>query len=100
MASSILLKKGTLLIHENDVIRTERKDLLIENSIISKIDNNIEPPQSAEVIDCSEKIISPGFIDTHHHVWQSCLKGTHADQTLVDYFWDGQSLSDNNTVSC
>lgn len=89
MAATILLQKGTLLIHDNDVIRVERKDLLIEDSLISRIDDSINPPESAMVIDCSGKIISPGFIDTHHHVWQSCLKGTHADQTLVDYFWDG-----------
>ncbi|KAI9040027.1 Metallo-dependent hydrolase [Aspergillus affinis] len=93
MVAPILLTKGTLLIHDHDVIRAERKDLLIENSIISQIDNNIDPPQSATVIDCSGNIISPGFVDTHHHVWQTCLKGTHADQTLVDYFWDGNFIS-------
>lgn len=31
------------------------------------------------------KIISPGFVDTHHHVWQTLLKGRHADQTLLQY---------------
>ncbi|PLB54914.1 Metallo-dependent hydrolase [Aspergillus steynii IBT 23096] len=93
MTTSILLKQGTLLIHDHDVIRAEQKDLLVEDSIICQIDDSINQPQSATVIDCSGKIISPGFIDTHHHVWQSCLKGTHADQTLVDYFWDGNFIS-------
>lgn len=92
MAASILLKSGTLVVHDNDVIRAERKDLLVKNSIIAQIDDNIDPSQATTVIDCSGKIISPGFIDTHHHLWQSCLKGAHADQTLVDYFWDGQCM--------
>lgn len=31
----------------------------------------------------------PGFIDTHHHVWQTQLKGRHANQTLLNYFPTG-----------
>jgi cytosine/adenosine deaminase-related metal-dependent hydrolase len=34
-------------------------------------------------------IVSPGFIDTHHHVWQTQLKGRHANQTLLEYLPNG-----------
>jgi cytosine/adenosine deaminase-related metal-dependent hydrolase len=50
---------------------------------------DVEVSRPARIIDCTAKIISPGFVDTHHHVWQTCLKGTHADETLLDYFPSG-----------
>jgi cytosine/adenosine deaminase-related metal-dependent hydrolase len=66
-------------------------DLLIEGNIITKIQEGIVPPAGAELIDCVDKIISPGFVDTHHHVWQTLLKGRHADQLLLDYFPSGMN---------
>ena len=84
---SILLQNGTLLVHdENDNLSIlHETDLLIEDGKISKISTNIQPPLEAEIIDCTSKIVSPGFVDTHHHVWQTQLKGRHSDDTLLDY---------------
>lgn len=58
--SSILLKNGTALIHDaNDKVAAVATDILIEEDKISKIAKDISAP-GAEVIDCSDKIISPG----------------------------------------
>jgi cytosine/adenosine deaminase-related metal-dependent hydrolase len=65
--------------------------VLIEGNIIVKIEKDVKSPSGAEVIDCKDKIVSPGFVDTHHHVWQTLLKGRHADQLLLDYFPSGMS---------
>lgn len=93
MASRILLKHGTVLLHdERDVVHAAKLDLLIEDSRIKEIGPDIESPADAKVVDCMDKIISPGFIDTHHHVWQTCLKATHANETLLDYFWSGNVI--------
>lgn len=92
MTSSILLKNGTLLLHDSgDVVRPINADLMIENTRIVAIAQNIdvEVSRPARIIDCTAKIISPGFVDTHHHVWQTCLKGTHVDETLFNYFPSG-----------
>jgi cytosine/adenosine deaminase-related metal-dependent hydrolase len=90
--TSILLQGGTLLIHdehEHDHVKAVKADLLIVGNIIAKIEADIKPSSGTQVIDCTDKIISPGFIDTHHHVWQTLLKGRHANELLLDYMASG-----------
>ena len=88
---AILLRGGTILLHdEHDRVEAVEKDILVVGSKIAKIDRDILAPE-AEVIDCSDKIVSPGFIDTHHHVWQSQFRGVHADQSLVQFAASGTS---------
>jgi hypothetical protein len=87
---SILLQGGTILIHdENDHVQSVKTDLLIEGNTISKIEKDINPTTETEIIDCKDKLISPGFIDTHHHLWQTLLKGRHANEMLLEYFYTG-----------
>ena len=40
-------------------------DLLINNSIIDKIDKDID--DDCEIFDCKNKLITPGFVDPHTH---------------------------------
>lgn len=91
--SIILLRRGTILQHDaNDGVCVLRDtDLLIQGDIIAKIGKDLTVGSQAKVIDCHGKIISPGFVDTHHHVWQTQLKGRHSDDTLLDYTAKGLS---------
>ncbi|KAB8338950.1 hypothetical protein FH972_021890 [Carpinus fangiana] len=103
MSSTILLKNGTALVHDaNGKPIATRCDILITGATITDIRDSIEVPSvSTEVIDCESCIISAGFIDTHHHLWQTALKGLHADHTLLEYFAPGNftsSLYDPNDV--
>ncbi|UQC87892.1 uncharacterized protein CLUP02_13413 [Colletotrichum lupini] len=84
---SILLKGGTLLFHNerDDVTPLKNTDILVQGNRIAKIGKAIALPAGAQLVDCSGKIISPGFVDTHHHLWQTQLKGCHADQSIFDY---------------
>lgn len=97
--SSILLQGGTLLLHDNSnhVIPTI-KDLLIEGSAISKIEKAIDPPEGAKVIECAGRIISPGFIDTHRHLFQTQMKGKHANHTLIEYMPPGSFVASFYTL--
>jgi cytosine/adenosine deaminase-related metal-dependent hydrolase len=91
-SNSILLQGGTLLVHDNnDHIQSVKTDLLIEGSIIAKIEAGIKASSETQVIDCTDKIVSPGFIDTHHHVWQTLQKGRHANELLLSYMASGIS---------
>ena len=84
---SILLKDGTVLFHEKDdhVSPLRNTDVLIEGNIIKKIAPSIGAHAGAKTTDCAGKIVSPGFIDTHHHLWQTQLKGRFSGDTLFDY---------------
>jgi cytosine/adenosine deaminase-related metal-dependent hydrolase len=87
---AMLLSGGTVLtLGANDHVLPIKADLLIEGNIITKIEEGIQAPVGCEVVDCTDKILSPGFIDTHHHVWQTLLKGRHANELLLDYFPSG-----------
>jgi 5-methylthioadenosine/S-adenosylhomocysteine deaminase len=67
-----LLKGGVVLSFDPAVGDFEKADILIEDKKIVAL----RPDISAEavVIDASRMIVLPGFIDTHHHFYQSALR--------------------------
>jgi 5-methylthioadenosine/S-adenosylhomocysteine deaminase len=67
-----LLKGGVVLSFDPNVGDFEKADVLIEGSKIVAV----RPDISAEAtpIDASRMIVLPGFIDTHHHLYQSALR--------------------------
>lgn len=46
----------------------EDSSLLIENGIVKWIGNNEEAPSADEIIDCTDKVVIPGFVDSHTHL--------------------------------
>jgi cytosine/adenosine deaminase-related metal-dependent hydrolase len=89
----LLLQGGVALIHDaNNHIVPTKSDILIEDDKITRIERRITPSEGVETIDCTDKIISPGFVDTHRHGWQTQLKGRHANQELILYMATGKVL--------
>ncbi|KAJ5170038.1 Amidohydrolase 1 [Penicillium coprophilum] len=92
--SKILLQGGTLLVHEVDERVVARQlDLLIDGNNIVKIEEKIDVnEESVKIINCDGKIVSPGFVSTHHHLWQTQLKGQHGNHTLLEYIPSGNFI--------
>ncbi|MCO6008122.1 amidohydrolase family protein [Actinoallomurus purpureus] len=62
----------------------DRGDVLIEDGVIVEVAERIDAPDAA-VIDATDRIVLPGFVDTHRHTWQTAFRGVGADWTFADY---------------
>ncbi|KAF4338398.1 cytosine deaminase [Fusarium beomiforme] len=98
MPSNTILKNGIVLQHDaqDNVVALRNTDILIEDDRIIEIGQGLQS-ENASVIDCDGKIIAPGFINAHHHVWQSQLKGRLGDSTMLDYMLEANLQSFNFT---
>ncbi len=61
-----LLKNGTLIDYKTNIFG--KKDILIENDKIAKINDEIEEIQADKVINCTNLYVIPGMIDMHCHL--------------------------------
>src|ERR1700692_3877135 len=61
-----------LLIRNADTITADsrqRGDIYVEDETITRIGTNLDAPPGTEVIDASGKLVFPGFIDPHVHIY-------------------------------
>jgi dihydroorotase len=63
--SSILLHGGLLL--DPTTGDTRRADVLVTDGTIAQIGDGLDAPDGAERVDCSGKMVSPGWMDMHVH---------------------------------
>src|ERR1700747_2582831 len=52
------------------------KELLIKGGHVVTVDPDLEPTTTAaEVIEAAGRLVIPGMVDTHRHVWQGAIGG-------------------------
>jgi cytosine/adenosine deaminase-related metal-dependent hydrolase len=78
-----LITNGTVLTMEPGD-RPRRSDVLIENDVIVAVGPNLSA--DANVLDATDCIVAPGFVDTHRHTWQTAVRGLVSNDVLKDYF--------------
>lgn len=79
----MLIKGGVVMSVDPAVGNFARGDVLIEGARIVAVGADIEAGD-AHVIDASGKIVMPGFIDTHHHQFETALRSTLSDAIVVN----------------
>ncbi|HEX9922295.1 MAG TPA: amidohydrolase family protein [Anaerolineae bacterium] len=80
-AQRTLLKNGCVLTLDANVGNFTEADVLIEGTKIAEVGPNLVAGD-AEVIDASNTIVMPGFIDTHRHLWEGILRNIGVDVPL------------------
>lgn len=96
VASTILFRGGTIVGWDESAETldiTRNGSLLIQDDVIVGIypagqepDGLTRGDNSTEVIDVTDKIITPGFIDTHRHGWQTAFRTIGSNTSLWEYF--------------
>jgi cytosine/adenosine deaminase-related metal-dependent hydrolase len=81
----ILIRNGLVIDTEPEAVALPRTDVLIEDGRITAVGSDL-PSADATVIDATDRIVLPGFVDPHRHVWQSALRGAAVGTDLGGYF--------------
>jgi cytosine/adenosine deaminase-related metal-dependent hydrolase len=84
--SSILLKNCFYIFLSADAESRRGDDILIRENRIAKIGTDILDPVD-RVIDCSTCVVVPGFVNTHHHFYQTLTRNLPAVQNAELFDW-------------
>ena len=81
MAHRTLLKDGCILTLDSKIGNFRRADVLIEGTKIAAVRPSLSAAD-AEIIDASNMIAMPGFVDSHRHLWEGILRNIGTDVPL------------------
>ncbi len=83
-----LLSHATIVTMNPDRAVLHDSAIYIENDRIAAIGDSLDLARqfpNAEMIDCRERVIIPGMVNTHTHLFQTLLKGLGDDRVLKDW---------------
>jgi cytosine/adenosine deaminase-related metal-dependent hydrolase len=85
---SLLLKNlsQTVTFNDKDEILNE-VDILVDGRKIKSIGKNLSVEEGTKVIDCTGLLALPGFVNTHHHLYQTLFRGIQEVQEMPLFPW-------------
>lgn len=81
----IHLKGGTVVSMDPKVGDFATGDILIQGKKIVAVGPEVKAPASAQVIDASNTVMIPGFVDPHRHAWEGQLRRIIPDGPIAAY---------------
>src|ERR1700738_4962798 len=78
-----VIRGGSVMSMDPQVGDFAQADVLVEGKKIIAVRPNISAGNAAE-IDARGRIVMPGFIDTHHHQFETALRSFLADGILIN----------------
>ena len=71
MNHELLLRNGHVVTMDDKLGDFKDADVLIRDGAIAAVGPGVSAAGAdAEVIDCKGRLVIPGLVDTHRHVWQ------------------------------
>jgi 5-methylthioadenosine/S-adenosylhomocysteine deaminase len=90
----IIIRGGAVMSMDPKVGDFPKADVLIEGKKIVAVGPNLHARGASE-IDARGRIVMPGFVDTHHHQFETVLRSFLADGLLIN---DGSNSPSGNTT--
>ncbi|MFF5446369.1 amidohydrolase family protein [Streptomyces sp. NPDC012888] len=69
-----------------DVGAVEHADVLMRDGAIAAVGRGLPAPLGTRVLEAAGKLVMPGFVDTHTHLWQASVRGGCTDRDLFGWF--------------
>ena len=85
MTDKLLIRNGSVVTLDERLGVIADGDVLIVDGRIAAVEPDVVSTD-AEVVDASDMIVIPGFIDTHRHLWETVLRGMLPSCSLGEYF--------------
>ena len=89
-----VIRGGSVMSMDPQVGDFAKADVLVEGKKILAVEPNL-PAGTAAEIDATGRIVMPGFIDTHHHQFETALRSFLADGVLIN---DGSGSPSGSTT--
>lgn len=67
--------------------RSRASDIRVADGVITEMGRGLMPQDGERVLDATDCVVYPGWVNTHHHLFQTLLKGVPAgiDMTLTPW---------------
>jgi 5-methylthioadenosine/S-adenosylhomocysteine deaminase len=86
MPKELLIKGGNVITVDPAIGDLPAGDVLVRDGIIVDVGPSLAPSEpDAEVIDAEGRLVIPGLVDTHRHVWQGAIGGFTPQITGAGY---------------
>ncbi|WP_298859552.1 8-oxoguanine deaminase [uncultured Sulfitobacter sp.] len=86
---SVTLLRGADIILTMDESRRELggHDILMRDGVIAEIGIGLVAPEGADVLNVAGCLVTPGLVNTHHHLYQSLTRAVPGGQDALLFGW-------------
>jgi 5-methylthioadenosine/S-adenosylhomocysteine deaminase len=74
--AAVLIQGGCVLTQDAAIGNLETGDVLIRDGKVIEVGPSIIPEHETIVIDATDAVVIPGFVDAHVHAWEGQLRGS------------------------
>lgn len=87
MSTTLLKNAGTILTMDDARRELNGHDILIRDGVIVEIGMNLTAPDGAEIVQADGCLVTPGLVNTHHHLYQSLTRAVPGGQDALLFGW-------------
>jgi len=88
MTKTWIIKDAHTILTMDDTRRElNGHDILLRDGVIAEIGENLSAPEGAEIVDAQNAVVTPGLVNTHHHLYQSLTRAVPGGQDALLFGW-------------
>lgn len=81
-----VLRGGQVVTMDENLGVLHEGDVYFKQGVIYEVGPGLRVPPTAHEVDASRKIVLPGFVDTHSHLWLTQMRGLFGQDLDAHYF--------------